>query len=93
MNLGDSETDADAAYSNPIDAGRKDLSLVDTESSGFHQEALVPLSSETHAGEDVGVYAFGPGAHLVSGTNEQNTLFHVMDYALNLIGKAEKNLP
>ena len=53
----------------------------------------MPLSSETHAGEDVGVYAFGPGAHLVSGTNEQNTLFHVMDYALNLIGKAEKNLP
>ncbi len=93
MNLGDSETDADAAYSNPIDAGRKDLSLVNTESSGFHQEALVPLSSETHAGEDVGVYAIGPGAHLVSGTNEQNTLFHVMDYALNLISKAEKSLP
>lgn len=91
MDLG-SETDADAAYGNPIDAGRKDLTLVDTESTGFHQEALVPMSSETHAGEDVGVYAWGPGAHLVTSTNEQNLIFHIMDYAADLAKRAEESL-
>ncbi|MEQ8801908.1 MAG: alkaline phosphatase, partial [Haliea sp.] len=47
-----------------------------------------PLSSETHAGEDVAVYASGPGASLVRGTNEQNVLFHITDYALDLIARA-----
>lgn len=79
-NLGD-ETDADASYGLPVDTGRKDLTLVDTETSGYHQEALIPLSSETHAGEDVAVYGMGPGAHYVSGTNEQSVIFHVMNHA------------
>ncbi|MDF1691323.1 MAG: alkaline phosphatase [Zhongshania sp.] len=85
--LGD-ETDADEGYNYPIDTGRQDLLLVDTQSPGFHQEALVPLLSETHAGEDVGVYAKGPGAALLSGTNEQNLIFHVMDYAADLVNLA-----
>ncbi|WP_077339291.1 alkaline phosphatase [Pseudocolwellia agarivorans] len=83
------ETDADAGYSLPAAAGRQDLTTVDTTSSGYHQEALVPMGSETHAGEDVGVYAMGPGAHLVTGTNEQSVIFHVMDYAGNLVQSAE----
>ncbi|MBO9492311.1 alkaline phosphatase [Endozoicomonas sp. G2_1] len=91
MNLG-AQTNADAGYSNPIDAGRKDLASVDTTTPGFHQEALVPLSSETHAGEDVGVYAQGPGAHLVTGTQEQSLIFHVMNYAGDLVGQAEAAL-
>lgn len=85
--LGD-ETDADEGYNYAIDTGRQDLLLVDTQSPGFHQEALVPLGSETHAGEDVGVYAKGPGSALVSGTNEQNVIFHVMNYAADLVNKA-----
>ena len=72
--------------------GRVDLSGVDTTTPGFHQEALVPLSSETHAGEDVGVYAKGPGSHLVRGTNEQSYIFHVMDYAGDLVTKADAKL-
>lgn len=82
------ETDADEAYNQAIDAGRKDLSQINTQAPGFHQEALIPLGSETHAGEDVGVYASGPGAALVSGTNEQNMVFHVMNYAADLVNKA-----
>ena len=82
------ETDADETYSLDTAAGRKDLSDVDTTTSGYHQEALVPLGSETHAGEDVGVYAMGPGAHLITGTNEQSLIFHVMDYAGNLVNNA-----
>ena len=84
-----SETDADAGYNESIVTGRVDLTNVDTTTAGFHQESLVPRSSETHAGEDVGVYATGPGAHLITGTNEQNYIFHVMDYAGDLIKNAE----
>jgi alkaline phosphatase len=86
------ETNADASYSADAVTGRQDLSMVDTQSTGFHQEALVPTSSETHAGEDVGIYAQGPGAHLITGTNEQSVIFHVMDYAADLVAKAEQAL-
>ncbi len=44
------ETDADAGYGVPAANGRQDLANVDTQSPGFHQEALIPLGSETHAG-------------------------------------------
>lgn len=64
-----------------ISTGRHDIHDVDTESPGYHQEALIPRKSETHGGEDVGIYAVGPGAHLVSGVNEQNVIFHIMRYA------------
>jgi alkaline phosphatase len=86
------ETNADASYNADAVTGRQDLSMVDTQSTGFHQEALVPTSSETHAGEDVGIYAQGPGAHLITGTNEQSVIFHVMDYAADLVAKAEQAL-
>ncbi|MNV92143.1 Alkaline phosphatase [compost metagenome] len=38
----------------------------------------MPLGDETHAAEDVGIYARGPGAHAFQGVVEQNTIFHVM---------------
>lgn len=89
--LGD-ETNADAGYGLPNANGRMDLTLVDTETTGFHQEALVPLGSETHAGEDIAIYGQGPGAHLVGGTNEQSLIFHVMNKAAKLEKKAAKKL-
>lgn len=58
--------------------GRPDLTSVDTTGLSFLQEAAVPMSSETHAGEDVGIYARGPKSHLVRGSMEQNWIFHVM---------------
>jgi alkaline phosphatase len=84
------ETNADEGYNGDAITGRQDLTLVDTNSTGFHQESLVPRGSETHAGEDVGIYAMGPGSHLVTGTNEQSVIFHVMDYAADLVKQAEK---
>ena len=83
-NLG-METDADAAYSQAPNAGRQNLTGVDTTTTGYHQEALVPLGSETHSGEDVSLHAKGPGAHLAQGTIEQSTVFHLIDQALGLI--------
>ncbi|WP_059750805.1 alkaline phosphatase [Thiobacillus denitrificans] len=72
----------DDVYGAPVAAGRvADMRSVDTTDPDFHQEALVPLSAETHAGEDVAIYAGGPKAHLFHGTREQNYIFHVMQDA------------
>lgn len=40
------------------------------------------FGSETHGGEDVALYATGPGSALVSGTLEQNSIFHIIVRAL-----------
>ncbi|MDD5275359.1 MAG: alkaline phosphatase [Methylovulum sp.] len=70
----------DDVFATPVQVGRfEDMTAVDTTDANFHQEALVPMAgSETHAGEDVAIYAQGPGAHLFQGVLEQNTIFHVM---------------
>ena len=57
---------------------RPDLTLTNTADPNFLQESAVPMSSETHAAEDVAIYARGPGAHAFQGTVEQNVIFHVM---------------
>ncbi|MCL1048823.1 alkaline phosphatase [Shewanella abyssi] len=86
-------TGGDERYGYAAAAGRFDLNYVDTQSAGFHQEALVPLGSETHAGEDVGIFASGPGSHLIQGTVEQNHIFHVMNHAASLVEKAQSAQP
>mgnify|MGYP002662491779 FL=1 len=58
--------------------GRPDLNHVDTEHPDYLQEALVPLKSESHGGEDVGIWAIGPGSDAFRGTLEQNTIYHVI---------------
>ena len=83
--------DADASYAAPIATGRTALQI-DPNDIGYHQEALVPLQAETHAGEDVAVYAIGPGAEWVSGTHEQNYLFHVMEAAAQLERRAAQRV-
>jgi alkaline phosphatase len=55
-----------------------------TTAPDYLQEATIPLGSETHGGEDVAIYADGPGAHLFHGVQEQNYIFHVMLDALGL---------
>lgn len=44
----------------------------------FKQEAAVPLTSETHAGEDVPIFADGVNAYLIRGSMEESWLFYVM---------------
>ena len=58
------------------DGKRRDLTHVDTEALDYLQEALVPMGAETHGGDDVGVWARGPGAEAVRGSIEQNVLYH-----------------
>ena len=58
--------------------GRPDLSEVDTAHPDFMQEALVPMGSESHGGEDVGIWARGPGSDAFRGTLEQHVIYHVI---------------
>ncbi len=58
--------------------GRPDLSQVDTTDPDYLQEALVPLKDESHGGDDVGIWATGPGSAAVRGTIEQNVLYHLI---------------
>jgi alkaline phosphatase len=65
--------------------GRPDLRDVDTTAPDYLQEAMLPLDSETHGGEDVGVYARGPGAEAVRGVMEQNVIFHLLGLSQPLL--------
>lgn len=67
-----------------VNAPRTDPSTQDTEALNYLQQANVPTSSETHAGEDVVLKAAGPSAHLFHGTLEQNSIYHIARYILGL---------
>lgn len=58
--------------------GRPDLTDVDTEHPDYMQESIVPLSNESHGGDDVGIWARGPGAEAARGSLEQNAIFHIL---------------
>jgi alkaline phosphatase len=73
----------DEAAARPVQPGRLvDLSDVDTEDEGYHQESLIGLPSETHGGEDVALFARGPRAALARGSIEQNEIYHILRSAL-----------
>jgi alkaline phosphatase len=60
----------------------QDLSAVDTTDPDFHQQSLVGMAAETHGGEDVALFARGPGADLARGVIDQNEIYHIMRHAL-----------
>lgn len=53
------------------------------------QQAVIPTQSETHGGEDVAIYATGPGAGAVHGVMEQNRIFDVIVDAMGLARPVE----
>ncbi|XP_034486228.1 alkaline phosphatase 4 [Drosophila innubila] len=59
----------------------KQFSKEDVESPTYRHLATLALKDETHGGEDVIVFASGPGSSLVRGAFEQNYLAYVMSYA------------
>ncbi|NXI95181.1 PPBI phosphatase, partial [Psophia crepitans] len=65
-------------YPGPL---RPDVDEDTVEQYSYLQQAAVPLSSETHGGEDVAILAKGPMAHLFHGVQEQTYVAHVMAYA------------
>ncbi|KAM9127544.1 intestinal-type alkaline phosphatase-like [Pangshura tecta] len=60
---------------------RPNINSSQSEEKTYQQQAAVPLSSETHGGEDVAILAKGPMAHLFHGVQEQTYVAHVMAYA------------
>ncbi|XP_075161338.1 alkaline phosphatase 9 [Haematobia irritans] len=68
-------------YFNVTKSKRVDPNLVLHNDAHDVFPATVPLSSETHGGEDVAVFASGPWAHLFTGVYEQHTIPHIMAYA------------
>ena len=66
----------------PAPDGRPTVTEDEATDKDYLQQALIPISSETHSGEDVAVYARGPWAHLFGGVIEQNVIFHVMQHAV-----------
>ncbi|XP_026576786.1 intestinal-type alkaline phosphatase [Pseudonaja textilis] len=61
--------------------GRPNVTTEEIEENDYHQQAAVPLLSETHGGEDVAIMAKGPMAHLFHGVQEQSYVAHAMAYA------------
>lgn len=57
------------------------LTVEQRQSPTYRHMATVPLKDESHGGEDVIVFATGPGSSLVRGVFEQNYLAFVMSYA------------
>ncbi|XP_022104181.1 alkaline phosphatase-like isoform X2 [Acanthaster planci] len=60
---------------------RRNLNHEDTEHLDFAQPAIIPMDDESHAGEDVAIYANGPMSHLFHSTHEQHYIAHVVKYA------------
>ena len=63
-----------------------------TEANDYWQAGAVPLTSETHGGDDVAIFAIGPQAHMFQGVYEQHYIAHVMAYAAG-IGPGLKFVP
>ena len=61
---------------------RPDVTDDQAQNVDYRQVSAVPSFSETHGGQDVAVYAAGPGAWVVGGVLEQNVLYYVIENAL-----------
>jgi alkaline phosphatase len=77
-------------YANGETQGRQfshDHEPIDSQDVNFKQGVAIPLSSETHASDDVALHAKGPGAALFSGLMEQHEIFHSL---VQVLGKQEE---
>ena len=72
-----------------VTRGRPDLAAVATDAPDYLQESTLPLRAETHGGEDVPIYAGGPGAALFHGVREQNYVYHALAGALGWTQRPE----
>ena len=67
-----------------VNMERLDISEQDFKNPARRYSATVPLSSETHAAEDVGVFASGPWSHLFTGSYGQHSIPVMMAYAAKI---------
>lgn len=63
---------------NVREAGSDALTDNMVQAPDFQQQTAVNLSSETHSGEDVALYAYGPGSSRFSGVMEQDEIGQIL---------------
>jgi alkaline phosphatase len=63
---------------------RKTLTDQEVLNPEYLQQAAIPLTSETHGGEDVPIFATGPNADLIRGSMEESWIFYVMADAFGI---------
>ena len=66
---------------------RPDLTEESVLKPDYLQESNIPLTAETHSGEDVAIYATGVNAYLIRGSMEENWIFYIMADAMRLSRK------
>ncbi|XP_071439385.1 alkaline phosphatase 4-like [Hetaerina americana] len=60
----------------------RNVAVDDTRGRPYYQHfSPMYMDDETHAGEDVPIYAIGPHAHLLQGVHEQSYIAHVISYS------------
>lgn len=69
---------------NTVGDARIDISQHDLTNSEYLYPATLPASIETHAADDVPVYAGGAHHEIFSGAYEQNALPYLMAYAAKI---------
>ncbi|XP_025202611.1 membrane-bound alkaline phosphatase-like [Melanaphis sacchari] len=78
------------SYANgPSARERYNLTDDNTDQPTYQFPSMVNLAMETHGGEDVGVFASGPWAHLFVGNYEQNYIPYAISYAAKMGPGAE----
>ncbi len=80
-------------FEEDLSAGRPPVDADAAALANYRQQALIPLRSETHGGQDVTIHASGPNAYLFDGVVEQNYIFHVIEDALRLRARAASAAP
>lgn len=60
---------------------RANITLQMISNKEFQYPKIVPLKYETHGGDDVALFAYGPWSHLFNGMYEQNVIPHLIGYA------------
>lgn len=70
--------------------GRINLSRSNLTDPKHRYPAAVPLLSETHGGEDVGIYASGPQSHMFVGSYEQSFIPMLMAHIAEIGPFAKK---
>jgi len=78
-------------YNGPNKRKKKSPALSDNtvQAKDYRQQSAVRLPSETHAGEDVPLYASGPGSDQIRGVMEQDEIGKIIDVVLGLTSQKE----
>jgi len=77
----DPRTDVTPGYAGEIPV---QVGMSNSNHPAYRQEAAVPMSSETHSGEDTVFYGIGAGSESINGTMRNWEIFEIMRTALGL---------